>query len=51
MHPVANFKSRLTLHLPENRAPDLCQSDLISPIGRLSLSPSARVKVSFFLYF
>jgi hypothetical protein len=51
MHPVAKFKSRLTLHLPENRAPDLCQSDLISPIGRLSLSPSARVKVSFFLYF
>ncbi|XP_051213680.2 uncharacterized protein [Lolium perenne] len=44
MHPVAKFKSRLTLHLPENRAPDLCQSDLISPIGRLSLSPSARVK-------
>lgn len=44
MHPVAKFKSRLTLHLPENRAPDLCQSDLICPIGRLSLSPSARVK-------
>nr|XP_051222000.1 uncharacterized protein LOC127340269 [Lolium perenne] len=32
--------SRLSLHLPENNVPGPCQSDLISPIGRLNLSPS-----------
>jgi hypothetical protein len=45
MQPVAKVKSRLNIRLPENDVPDLCQSDLISPIGRMNLSPAPVVKV------
>ncbi|XP_051201872.1 uncharacterized protein [Lolium perenne] len=40
IHPLRKVMSRLSLHLPENNVPGPCQSDLISPIGRLNLSPS-----------
>ncbi|KAM0918182.1 hypothetical protein ACQ4PT_008815 [Festuca glaucescens] len=40
MQPVVKVKSRLALHLPENCSSGFCQTDLISPIGRMSLSPS-----------
>jgi hypothetical protein len=45
MQPVAKVKSRLNIRLPENDVPGLCQSDLISPIGRMNLSPAPVVKV------
>jgi hypothetical protein len=49
MHPIPKFKARLTLHLPEDRGVDLCQSDLVSPIGRINLSPFSGGKVSLML--
>lgn len=41
MHPVAKVKSRLKLCVPAKEGSDsgLCQADLISPIGRINLSP------------
>jgi hypothetical protein len=47
MHPVAKVKSRLSLHVPDNADTVFCQSDLISPIGRMNLSPCPGGKVSF----
>jgi hypothetical protein len=47
MHPVAKVKSRLSLHVPDNADTIFCQSDLISPIGRMNLSPCPGGKVSF----
>jgi hypothetical protein len=49
MHPVAKVKSRLSLHVPDNADTVFCQSDLISPIGRMNLSPCPGGKVSFML--
>jgi hypothetical protein len=46
IHPLRKVMSRLSLHLPENNVPGPCQSDLISPIGRLNLSPSRGGMVS-----
>ncbi|KAM0879775.1 hypothetical protein ACQ4PT_034002 [Festuca glaucescens] len=39
MHPLAKVKTRLSLHVPDNPDTGFCQSDLISPIGRMNLSP------------
>ena len=47
MHHVAKVKSRLSLHVPDNADTIFCQSDLISPIGRMNLSPCPGGKVSF----
>ncbi|XP_047074064.1 uncharacterized protein LOC124683627 [Lolium rigidum] len=38
-NPVAKVKSRLTINLPEDCIPVLSQDDLVSPIGRMNLSP------------
>ena len=39
MHPLVKVKSRLTIQLPESHPGTLGQSDLVSPIGRMNLSP------------
>ena len=44
--PMAKFRSRLTVQLPIVCERDICQADLISPIGRINLSPFTGPKVS-----
>ena len=44
--PLAKVRSRLTVQLPVGCQQDICQADLISPIGRINLSPSTGPKVS-----
>ena len=44
--PLAKVRSRLTVQLPVGCQQDISQADLISPIGRINLSPSTSPKVS-----
>ena len=48
MHPLVKVKSRLTIQLPESHPGTLGQSDLVSPIGRMNLSPQPVNNASLF---
>ena len=50
MHPLVKVKSRLTIQLPESHPGTLGQSDLVSPIGRMNLSPQPVNNASLFGY-